>query len=110
MLLPNGRIALNKSQKFILSYVGNEKIQTPFLWGDPEKWHKDIIQDITNAGFSVVSVAGGGRVKILEDSKTIHLWGTSTKYGDFPKDIVTQILQETFQGYQVSNEQPVDEE
>lgn len=105
MKIVNPRIIPDISQKYIIAKVSNSK--ELLLWGDPDiEWHKDIAQEMSDAGLVVESVRGGGRIKLVTDSKTIYVWGISSMYGAVSFREAKNILRIAYSHYDILNEIP----
>jgi hypothetical protein len=103
MNMPHVRLVEHTEQKFVLVEVGQETSEPAiFLWGNPEvTWHKDIVQEILDAGFAVNRILGGGRIQVLPESQVIYVWGKSDRYGEAPSVRVIEILKRAYPSYRI---------
>ena len=108
MKIVNPRVVPDVAQKYIIAKIFNS--DELLLWGDPEiEWHKDIAEEMGDAGLVVEWVRGGGRLKFVTDSKTIYVWGKSSMYGAASFREAKNILRIAYSDYDILNEIPPEE-
>ena len=108
MNVPNVQVLPGKAQKYIVVSILSDSDTVQSLWGNPDaEWHKDIFDEIKEAGFSVDEVYGGGRIYVDSDQKQIFIWGTSDRYGTAPRPLVEELLEAEFPDYSLKfNQEP----
>ncbi len=97
----NIQIAPNEIQKFVLVYgVTEDKKDTVLFWGNPHaKWHKDIVEEINESGFTNLRIMGGGKIYFSSVKKSVYVWGTSSRYGKVSDTETQTILRDAFPEY-----------
>jgi hypothetical protein len=93
MWISSVRTTADVKQKYVLVRIIDGSEERLILWGNPNiQWHKDILEEITNAGYEVIETFGGGW--LLPDSKrgTYYVWGKSDRLGPAPISLVQQVL------------------
>lgn len=97
----NIHISPNEIQKFVLVYgVIEDGEETVLFWGNPHaKWHKDIVEEITESGFTNLRIIGGGKVYFSSVKKSVYVWGTSSRYGKVSDTEVQTIFRDAFPEY-----------
>lgn len=87
------RITPNVKQKYILVRVIHDGNKSLVLWGNPNiQWHKDILEEMTNSGYEVLEVLGGGWLLPKPESGSIQVWGKSDRLGAAPMSLVKEVL------------------
>lgn len=72
------------------------------LWGNPQAtWHIDIAHELTNAGYAIERVLGGGRIYVNSKAKEVYFWDKSTRYGAAPRKEVMAVLSDAYTGHQI---------
>lgn len=105
--MQNVRITPGESQKYVLVTVNDNGESKMLVWGNPEaEWHKDIVKEISEAGFEVVRVEGGGKIKLNPETRTIHLWDTSSRFGTAPFEVVRMVLETVYPEHRCSEQDP----
>ena len=97
----NVRVTPAKPQKYevVTTHTPGEQI---LLWGNPDiQWHKDIVDEMERAGWSIDTVHGGGWILVAPDTQTVYVWGKSDRYGLTPKSILKTILSEVFPEHKI---------
>lgn len=89
------RVFPDARQKYVLVHALHGGHDALLLWGNPQlQWHKDIVDEITQAGYEVVDVLGGGWLMPKPEEGIVYVWGTSDRYGLAPQHLVREILKE----------------
>ncbi len=87
------RITPDVKQKYVLVRVIHGGEEAIILWGNPDiEWHKDILEEITHAGYEIFEVLGGGWLLYNAEKETVHVWGKSDRLGVAPINLVREVL------------------
>lgn len=87
------RMTPDVRQKFVLVRVASSDNEALMLWGNPNiQWHKEIVEEITNAGYHILESLGGGWLMPVTEKGTVYVWGTSDRLGTAPKNLVREAL------------------
>lgn len=87
------RIYPGIKQKFILVRVIRGEHELVLLWGNPNiKWHKDILEEMREAGLQALDVLGGGWLFVDQVKGVAYVWGKSDRFGLAPIGIVKGLL------------------
>lgn len=96
MNLEEIRVTPDVRQKYVLVRALHDGNDTLLLWGNPHlQWHKDIVDEITKAGYVVVEILGGGWMMPKPEEGIVYVWGKSDRYGLAPIYLVRELLKET---------------
>ncbi len=96
------RIYPNMNQKYILVRAIRAGTESVLLWGNPNvQWHKDILDEMKDAGLEVTETLGGGWLFIDQEKGVKYVWGTSDRLGPAPIEIVRELL-----GGEIFEEEP----
>lgn len=87
------RFVPGKRQKYIVAKLHKDEMEITVLWGNPNvEWHKNIAEEITASGYTVVEVLGGGWLCLDPETQAFYVWGKSDNYGPASQELVREIL------------------
>lgn len=95
MVITNDRVRIypNIKQKYILVRVIRAGIESVLLWGNPNiQWHKDILEEMKEAGLEVTETLGGGWLFVDQEKGVKYVWGKSDRLGPAPIEMVRELL------------------
>lgn len=89
------RIYPGIKQKYVIVRAMKNGTESWLLWGNPDiKWHKDILEEMKDAGIEVVEALGGGWLFVDPEKGVVHVWGESDRLGPAPMNLVRKLLGE----------------
>ena len=105
--IPLVRVTPEMKQKYILVKVEVAEIESEqegkyILYGDfGARRHYNIFRFLDQCGLVVTDNKGGGKIQIIDTTKSVYLWDFSREFGRVDAGMAMQLLEQSHPGYTV---------